>query len=384
MTGLRTCVLVLAGGAAWESAVLPALGDAGMVVLRRCVDVVDLVAAASTRQAGVAVVDGGLPQLDAEILDALARHEVAVVAVLAPGADPARLERLGVAVRVPPDPGAVVAAVQALARSEPGPRPVEPDEGPRAGRTVAVWGPAGAPGRTTVAAGLAAVRAAAGARVTLVDADPYAGTVAQQLGVLDEVSGLLVVARHANAGTLDGPALGGAVRRVGERLDVLTGLPRADRRAEVRPGVMPRVLRTAALWGDVVVDTGFCLEDGGRDDMTVEAVTAADEVVVVGRAEPSGLARLARALVELGELAPGLAPYVVVNRMRPSLGWSDADVTGMVHDYVRPAGVHLLADDPATLDRAAVSGRSIAELGDSPVRTVLARLADELYAPKSR
>ncbi len=147
---------------------------------------------------------------------------------------------------------------------------------------------------------------------------------------------------------------------------------------------MPRVLRTAAHWGDVVVDTGFCLEEGGRDQMTVESVTAADEVVVVGRAEPAGLARLARALVDLGELVPGIVPHVVVNRMRSSLGWSEGDVVGMVRDYVRPAGIHLLPDDRGTLDRAAVSGRSIAELGDSPIRAALIRLAAEVYAPKSR
>lgn len=379
MTGARPCVLVLAGGAGWESAVLPALGDAGMVVLRRCVDIVDLVATASTRQAGIAVVDGGLP-LDAETVDALGRHDVAVVALLPAGADATRLERLGVAACVPPDPATVVAAVGALARHEAEPRPAEPDEDrPPAGRTVAVWGPGGAPGRTTVAIGLAAVRAAGGARMTLVDADPYAGTVAQQLGVLDEVSGLLVVARLANAGALDPAGLGGAVRGVGERLEVLTGLPRPDRRAEVRPGVMPRVLRAAAVRGDVVVDTGFCLEEGSRDQMSVESVTAADEVVVVGGAEPVGLARLARALVELGELAPGIAPHVVVNRMRSSLGWSERDVTGMIGDYARPAGVHLLPDDRGTLDRAAVSGRSLAELGDSPLLAALTRLAGAVF-----
>ncbi len=51
------CVLVLASGAEWESAALGALNGApGLVVLKRCVDVSDLMAAATTGQADVAVV----------------------------------------------------------------------------------------------------------------------------------------------------------------------------------------------------------------------------------------------------------------------------------------------------------------------------------------
>ena len=71
-----------------------------------------------------------------------------------------------------------------------------------AGRVVVVWGPAGAPGRTTVAVSLAAVLARRSRRTTLVDADPYGGSVAQHLGILDEVSGLLSAARLAADGTL--------------------------------------------------------------------------------------------------------------------------------------------------------------------------------------
>ena len=59
-----------------------------------------------------------------------------------------------------------------------------------AGRVVAVWGPAGAPGRTTVAIGVADEAARLGVSTLLADADPYGGTVAQTLGLLDESAGL--------------------------------------------------------------------------------------------------------------------------------------------------------------------------------------------------
>ncbi len=67
---------------------------------------------------------------------------------------------------------------------------------------------------------------------------------------------------------------------------------------------------------------------------------------------------------------------VVVNRMRDSLGWGRRDIVGMVEGYARPASVHFLPDDRATTDRALVAGRSVVELGDSPLRQALS----ELYA----
>ena len=71
------------------------------------------------------------------------------------------------------------------------------------GRVIVVWGPAGAPGRTTLAAGIAGELARRERRTILVDADPYGGTVAQQLGIMDEVSGLLSAARLATSGALE-------------------------------------------------------------------------------------------------------------------------------------------------------------------------------------
>ena len=55
----KPCVLVAAARADWEPAVLAALSQARMVVLRRCVDIVDLLGTASAGAADVAVVAHG-------------------------------------------------------------------------------------------------------------------------------------------------------------------------------------------------------------------------------------------------------------------------------------------------------------------------------------
>src|SRR4029079_8436745 len=99
--------------------------------------------------------------------------------------------------------------------------------GPTSGRTLVVWGPAGAPGRTTVAVALASAVARRGLRTTLVDADPYGGTVAQHLGVLDEVSGVLSAARLTADGALEA-RLGSVQRVLGDRLTVVDRLARGD------------------------------------------------------------------------------------------------------------------------------------------------------------
>jgi len=384
----RLCVLVLAGGASWEAGVLPALGAAGIVVAKRCVDVPDLMASASSGEAAVAVVGGDVPHLDAEAVMHLLRYDVRTLAVTTDPAVADRLARMGVVETAAP--ADVVAAVERVAARDvvADPEPVHDrgDQAAGSGRVFAVWGPAGSPGRTTLAVGLAGELALAGRPVVLVDADPYGGTVAQMLGILDEISGLLSVARMANLGTLDEAAFARSCRRVGVRLDVLTGLPRADRRVEVRPDVLGTVLAVAAGVGDVVVDCGFCLEDAdaplARDRMTLDALAAADEIVVVGSAEPSGLTRLARGLVELRDIAGGTPVRVVVNRMRPTLGWSERDIVGMVEGYVRPRAVHFVPDDGATIDRASVAGRAVSELGESPLRTAVSVVAAALREPE--
>jgi MinD-like ATPase involved in chromosome partitioning or flagellar assembly len=138
-----------------------------------------------------------------------------------------------------------------------------------------------------------------------------------------------------------------------------------------------------------VVDTGFSLEDDAdlgrnlsRNQLTLDAVAIADAVVVVGSAEPTGLARLARTLVELRDTTH-VPVTVVVNRMRDSLGWSRRDIVGMVEGYIRPAGVHFLPEDRPTTDKALVAGKAVVELGDSPLRRGIAELHDAVFAGRA-
>ncbi|GAA1446306.1 P-loop NTPase [Mycobacterium cookii] len=400
------CVLVMAAGEAWES---PALADLetrpGVVVLKRCVDVDDLLAAVSSGQADVAVVSLDAPGLDPASVSHLRRHGVRPVAVTTSASSDVdvreRAQRLGVAAVVGsgelstlPDVVVVVedAADTGVRPADPAPDRPGSDLTPAAsategGRVVAVWGPAGAPGRTTVATHVACELAGRDTDVVLADLDPYGGAVAQQLGILDEVSGLLSAARLAAAGHL-GERLPSVCRGMGDHLAVVTGLPRADRWREVRAAQVEQLLERSRDLGHVVVDTGFCLEDDtasdfggrpGRNALTLTALEQADEIVVVGAADPVGLARLARGLVDLRAQAYAAPVRVVVNRMRPSIGWSEKEIAGMVEGFTRAAGLHFLPEDRPGLDRALVAGLPVRDVGDSALGQALATLTDAVF-----
>ncbi len=165
----------------------------------------------------------------------------------------------------------------------------------------------------------------------------------------------------------------------------MTGLPRPDRWREVRPAAYAALLSVARDLDEVVVvDTGFGLADApvdpyapapDRDDLTRVTLEQADVVVVVASADPVGLARLALALADLGTLDPDLRPLVVVNRMRSSLGWSEREVSALVGRVDPRVPVVFLPEDRPAADRALVTGRTLVEGGDGPLRRAVAALA---------
>ncbi|KHL16415.1 hypothetical protein CLV56_2803 [Mumia flava] len=422
-------VLLAAGGEPWEAdLVAAAVAADGLVVVRRCVDVADAVATAAGGGVRVALVSASLPGLDTDVVRRIAEQEVLVAAVEGPGPGSAR-ERAGalgighVLSLTELDQVAELARRRSAERASTGPataggsgraphaRPVEPggtpgDEvtghvgaghveagregaggggGSADGRVIAVWGPHGAPGRSTVALGLAGELAAAGRDTILADADLRGGSQAQALAMLDEVSGLLAAARQASAGRLDEAGLLACLRGVGPRLSVLTGPSHPRRSGGIRPAALEIVLETGRRLGDVVVDLGPGLEavDDARGrslSLNREALLAADVVVVVGTPDPVGLARLSRALLDLAELVVD-PPVVVVNQVRGSLGWSEAEITSTLR---RLAGVEprsFVALDRTATDRCLVHGRTPAEaVPASALRQSLTRLARDITA----
>lgn len=422
MTGVP--VLTAVSDAVWEAELVRALERAplGVTVVRRCVDLADLLATAASGQARAVLLSADLRRLDRDALVQLAAAGVAVVGLVNPGDEEAerRLRQLGLSQVLPADASpadisaAVVATVQGAA-ARPGPdvgdpraalpQPADPAAEPEvplgSGRLVAVWGPTGAPGRTTVAVGLASELAAAGRGTLLVDADVYGGVIAQLLGVLDESPGLAAATRLAAGGRLDLPALAGLARAVTPTLRLLSGIARAERWPELRPASLEAVLHLArALAAVTVVDVGFCLEQDEelaydtaaprRNGATLAVLAQADEVLAVGAADPVGLQRLVRGLGELKEAVPGVQPRVVVNRLRSSAvpGNAEAEIRAALARYAGIEDVSVVPLDLAGVDAAVAAGRTLHEAAPtSPTRLALADLAARLIGvavPRAR
>jgi MinD-like ATPase involved in chromosome partitioning or flagellar assembly len=398
-------------GAAWESELVGALdrADHGVTVVRRCVDVSELVAAAATGTGQAALLSAELRRLDGEAIARLGAAGVAVVGLVEPGDERAavRLRQLGVRHVLPADadPETIAQALRdAVEGASPAGRdvadpraalpalglPEAPEDRPTGlGSIVAVWGPTGAPGRTTVAVGIADEAARLGTSTLLVDADVYGGVIAQVLGLLDESPGLAGAARLAGSGSLDSAAVVRLAWAVRPHLRVLTGLARADRWPELRPRAVAAVLEEARrLAGCTVVDCSFNLEDDEelsfdtaaprRNGATLAVLEAADTVLCVSGADPVALQRSVRALDELRDVLPEVDPVVVVNQVRrgPVPGDARQEIAAALERFAgREVRFFLPADRKAT-DAALASGRTLAEVAPgSPLRVALRSLA---------
>src|SRR5659263_387050 len=286
-------VLCAVRGAA-EAAIVQAVDGTGgrLSVTRRCADLAELLAAAEAGLGRIAVVSVDLPMLDRDAVAALHRSGVRLVGLGDPAAPwlSERITALGadLVVDTPDDQAGAadlvrdVVEVLGRAADHPG-RPVaaqddrhgpgpsfdpaggEPPSGgsrrTELGRVVAVWGPTGAPGRTTTAVNVAAERALVGGHALLVDADTYGGTIAQAVGLLDEAPGLAAAARAAGQGGLDTELLARLSPLISPDLRVLSGISRADRWPELPSAALDvvwTVARTLAAW--TVIDCGFCIE----------------------------------------------------------------------------------------------------------------------------
>lgn len=400
-----------------EAAVVRALDGTGpFTVVRRCADLAEVLAGAAAGLARIAVLGPRLTGLDGVTVAELHRAGVWVVALVESDAEAAAAHGAACDAVVPVTANLVPEVLEALEtvgdalvtgdrpglrRGAAAPAPVTVPSPAPSGRVVAVWGPTGAPGRTTIALNLAAELAeptpAAGRGALLVDADTYGGAVAQALGLLDEAAGVVAATRAAGNGTLDAAALAALAPVLPGGLRVLTGITRPERWPEIPGAALERLWPAARrLAGTTVVDCGFGVEQDEsltydtaapqRNATTLATLAEADQVVVVGAGDPIGLQRLVGALARLPELAPRAARHVVVNRVRASaVGPAPEEaVRSALHRYAGVEQVHVVPEDREALDLAVLTARTLAEAAPgSPARRAVAALASSVASLSS-
>lgn len=391
--------LALALDPATEDRLLADVVEYGHTIVARLIGWRDLIESLDVLTPEVVVVGAGRGTLSAELLSSCDDRGIRLIALAGGDGERAHASQLGLHEVL--DRSAGWAEIEALVSGGvPLPSRVGEFEA-RAARTdavIAVWGPAGAPGRTTLAINLAAEIAAAGHTVALVDADPYGGAVAPSLGLLDEAPGFASACRLAGADALDRAELERVVQRYSApraSFDVFSGLVGPSRWPELSRDRVTAALAAIRGWVEyVVIDTGFSLEHDEeitsdqfaprRNAATFACLAAADRVVAVGLADPVGLSRLLRGHGELVDLLEPERIDVVVNRVRTSALGIDAH--GQVRQTLRRfAGLTdatLLPHDGKAADAAILTARTLRDAAPrSPLRAAVRDYVHESLLP---
>lgn len=391
--------LALALDLATEDRLLADAVEHGHAIVARLVGWRDVVESLEVLAPEVVLVGAGRDTLSAELLAACDERGIRLVALSAGDAERTHAAQLGLHEVL--DRSASWAEIDPLVR---GAVPVPSRVGDTTSRAalaasmIAVWGPAGAPGRTTVAVNLAAEIAAAGHSVALVDADPYGGTIAPSLGLLDEAPGFASACRLAGGGALDRMEL----ERIAQRysaprasFDVFTGLVGPSRWPELSGERVTAALDAIRGWVEyVVIDTGFSLERDEeltsdqfaprRNAATFAALTAADRVVAVGLADPVGLSRLLRGHGDLVDLVEPERIDVVANRVRTSALGIDAhaQVRQTLRRFAGIGDATMLPHDGRAADAAILTARTLRDAAPrSALRVALREYVLERLLP---
>ncbi|WP_261164732.1 hypothetical protein [Microbacterium sp. Marseille-Q6965] len=328
--------------------------------------------------------------LTPELVAACDRHAVRIVP-LASGESEARLARaFGLTSPLPLESGGADIAAAASGGIPPGTS--APD-----GAVTAVWGPHGAPGRTTLAIELAVALARRGRRAALVDADTHAPAIAVALGLPEESPGVAAACRRAAEG-IDAAELSRISAPLGgpaADVDVLTGLNRPSRWPELSRARLGAVLEACRRWSPhTVVDVAAPLErdeeivsdlEGPRRNAAaLTALERADQVVAVASADPVGIGRFIRAHAELRALVGPKPVHVVVNRLRTGALGIDArgQVRRTLERFAGLTDVSFAPHDPRAADAALLAARPIGEIAPrSAFAQAARRLAERLDAP---
>ena len=194
-----------------------------------------------------------------------------------------------------------------------------------AGQIIAVWGPAGSPGRSTLALCLAATLARRNQRVIVVDADSYAPSLAPMLGLHESRSGVQSLSRHARLETVDAHVLEACAVNFelgAQSFSVVTGLSSAAQYVDCGLLAWSRALTTLRAVGHtLVVDlaapvlqlAGEIIGGPMRNALTLSTLEVADRVVVIANPTPLSILRLSRDWSRLTELAESASLDVCLN-----------------------------------------------------------------------
>ena len=362
-----------------EPAIVQLAAGLSLRIVRRSLDAADLLAVASIELHTPVVVSAGLPRLTSEVVATLQRGNRKVIGLANTPAEIEHLRALGISLvlttRTPEGTSAdLIAALQGnaaptrrswetgawqeAAGKEPKDLPeteleveVEsaPEHEPRTaylpqvlnsgGQILSIWGPNGAPGRTTTALTVAQLIAVTGKSVCIIDADTSGPALALLFGVVEDASGIVVATRYAQRKSLCKESLLSVVRQVADGIGVIGGVSHPDRWEELHPHSFRDVLKMCRRTFDYTcVDLGAGVDPSGSDReffesqrfaVTTTGLRESDAVLAIGLAAPLGVSRL---LTSLG-LVSNLAGKDIAIAIRPHDGVDSREAIATLRAY---------------------------------------------------
>lgn len=349
---MTVSVVLLTVGDQDEADLVRSLARAGSPtrLVRRCLDLGELVGYAQAGAADVALLGSDVAGLRPDLLARIRESGCTVAGWADSEAREQQLLTLGcdLVLRADLTEPTEIANRLAAAHEQLLVGRVEPaeheDDDSRAGqgRSVALWGPTGSPGCTSVAVSMAREMAQAGRRVLLLDAHLRGGSLATQFG--REPNGSVVTAaRAAETGQVGVSVLRDHVQPLSRRsdVDVLDGVDRPVRSSEVGVIAFERVLRAAlSAYEVVILDCGDAdaAETGseGSAELSRRALGAADVAVAVWAGRPQGAQRLAAQWSTFDALA-GPVRMMVANQVgHPAAGRRPRAQVRSVHESLAP------------------------------------------------
>jgi len=392
-------VVTALGMTAWEPEFIAALRhpSVGLVVQRRCFEVVDLLAFLAASDVDGVLVGQDLVGLDVEVIAQVHAAGSWIVVLVSDEAFAQWVTDAGADAVVfideaHPAASARLTGQRARALREPAAPVIA--EMSATGRLVCVWGPPGSAGRSTIALALADECARQGLSTALIDADPCAPSLDQLAGLTGVAASVTWAQRQAAQGILTRRVLLDAMPLTGSGVRVLPG---AAGGTVLRPHLWSLVLdemRAAAQV--VVVDLGahVNLDAADPEDAHIATALSCDELVTVGSCDPVGLARLIRFLEGVAAASQmRQAESSVVNEVSSPqhtvavthVPAADLVAAAFLRSHVSPRIQHLrgnlafVDDDPRACRTARARGQTLAECAPkSQIRRDLRALATQV------
>ena len=266
---------------------------------------------------------------------------------------------------------------------------------PGGGGVITVWGPAGAPGRTTIAITVAVVLAQAQRPVVLVDADVFAPSVATLLGLSGQSSGLLGVCRMARANTLNVDNVMDKAEIYQSKnlsLPVLTGLGGGHKAHTIEVLSWEKVLDVLVEAGFLVVvdvSSGLSQQPGeviggpSVNGVTRSALKRSDYVLSVLTPHPVSVVRWLLDHERVTELATKAHLEVIINHVTPIHKRALEETRHTLWEYAGVSHTTLLPLDQDLASRVSMPGQAPVLPSTEPLLQTLGHLLDSLLGSSS-